>query len=47
MPKSSQNRCAPVHLGFDDSLCCPDTWVCPSPSDEIKQINEKSNLMQN
>ncbi|KAJ8954929.1 hypothetical protein NQ317_018669 [Molorchus minor] len=46
------NRCAPVHLGFDDSLLLsrylglslmhsiPNTYLT-SPSDDIKQINEK------
>ncbi|XP_018579101.1 uncharacterized protein LOC108917127 [Anoplophora glabripennis] len=31
-------KCAHVYFS-KEVLCCPDTWVCPSPSDQITKIN--------
>ncbi|KAJ8934627.1 hypothetical protein NQ318_023207 [Aromia moschata] len=37
------NRCAPTYVKpYGESLCCPDTWVCPTSSDKVTKINPEA-----
>ncbi|KAJ8920077.1 hypothetical protein NQ315_011731 [Exocentrus adspersus] len=35
------DRCAPCYFkASGEPLCCPDTWLCPTSSDEITKVND-------